>query len=58
MTGELMALNVIGKVHSRTKVLDTDTMRTLATSLIQRHYDYASYGSDCTSYGSGVLKQI
>lgn len=42
MTGELMALKVIGKVHSRkmflarvAKFLDTETMRTLAISLIQ-----------------------
>lgn len=47
--GEEMALQVVGKVNARTKLLsrkanllDRDSLRLLANSLVQPHFDYAS----------------
>lgn len=60
VSGDNMAVKVLGKVNSRTKYLariakylDIRTMRTLATALVQSQYDYA-----CTSWYSGTSQSL
>jgi len=59
VSGENMAIKVIKKISSRTKFmarkgkyLDGETMKLLATALVQCHFDYA-----CSSWYSGLSKK-